>query len=462
MSRRKALALFAIAVLPACTFDPLLASRGTDASIVEPQPDATITPQPDATIAPQPDASEAPDATDAGTAPDADDAGLGEPDATEVIDTGIPPDTGVPPDAGGLNPPIPHLASSEQTTGTADVVLAQGFINTDNLTIPEAVASGASFLLVPQSPGGPMLAVLRVRTFTVPSGVLVRVVGEYPLLVAASDEVIINGVFDASARDEDRGAGGSRGAQGDGRGGDGATTPNFQDFGDSGGGGGGFGTSGAPGGFAENGAIPGGGSGNTFGDDRLTVLVGGSGGGRGGNGDCMTADPGAGGGAVQLYSSTRIEIGANGFILASGGGGGGGQECMTSNAGAGSGGGSGGAIYLIAPQITHAGTLAANGGGGGGGGSSEQRGDGGDGADGSRNNIPAPGGNAGGFYGRSGGSGATRTTPAIEGTGMTGTGPSGGNGGAGGGGLGRIVLITAPSGLTNTGAATPEPFEDTY
>ncbi len=75
---------------------------------------------------------------------------------------------------------------------------------------------------------------------------------------------------------------------------------------------------------------------------------------------------GSGGGAIQIVSTTRIEITDVGVIDA---GGGGGMATPRSNGMPGTGGGGGGAILLEAPSITLRGAavgLAAKGGGGGG------------------------------------------------------------------------------------------------
>ena len=103
-----------------------------------------------------------------------------------------------------------------------------------------------------------------------------------------------------------------------------------------------------------NGAHGGGFSGNSF----LVPLVGGSGGGgqRAGCGFCTTDGGGAGGGAILVASSTSITV--SGSILASGGGPGnpdsvnqpqGNSFCA--------GGGSGGAVRLVAPVLKGSGTI---------------------------------------------------------------------------------------------------------
>lgn len=437
MACRGVIASSALALLSACTFTPLLPALGGDTGFRDDF-----------------DATNANDAggEDAGANEDADPSDRSNLEDA-AGDAGIA-DDGVDVDAGGPFAPIPHLAEGEQIFGTGDLDLAAGFINTDTLTVPATSLGTSTFDAVAQSPSGPELAVLRVGTLKIPGGKLVRVAGERPLVIVAAGAVMIDGMLDASARLDQYGAGGSGERAGDGRGGDGNT---LSPFADSGGGGASYGGLGAGGGFAENMIVAGGVPGVTFGDAMLTILIGGSGGGRGQSGDCMPALGGGGGGAIEIYSAVSIRIKHDGYVAAGGGGARGGVECNTSNAGAGSGGGSGGAIYLIAPLIDNDGAIAANGGGGSGGGSSGSgmNGSGDPGANGGHTTTAAAGGLGGGPSGEIGGAGATRIASAVEGAGFTGSGNEGGNGGGGGGGVGRIVIVTAPLGYTNTGTVTP-------
>jgi hypothetical protein len=115
-----------------------------------------------------------------------------------------------------------------------------------------------------------------------------------------------------------------------------------------GGGGGGYGTPGAQGGnifLVANGGA----GGPVGGTATLTPLRGGC---RGGNSAGFASAPGDGGGAIQITSATRIDVG--GKIGTPGLGG---QVCA--------GGGAGGGILLEAPVVTLAGGLYANGGAGG-------------------------------------------------------------------------------------------------
>lgn len=159
---------------------------------------------------------------------------------------------------------------------------------------------------------------------------------------------------------------------------------------------------------------------------------------------------GAGGGAIELYARTRIEI--SGAVNAGGGGGLGGQQCnQPYNWLAGHGGGAGGAIVLQAPTIENTGRLSANGGGGGAGAGSV--GNGGAGEDGALGTTPAKGGATSGMYSAAGGDGAAGGTAARPGA----PGPESGNAGGGGGGLGQIRLLyqaTVSAGVTSPTAIT--------
>ena len=181
----------------------------------------------------------------------------------------------------------------------------------------------------------------------------------------------------------------------------------------------------------------------TYGDDTLIPLYGGTAGQSGG----YMGNDGGGGGAVQITAGVSIEI--SGSIFAGGGGGKGGVFNWGSSGGGG--GGSGGAILLEAPSITMTGTLNANGGGGGGGGGESHYGTDGEDA----NDELASGGygdDGGGCalqghtVGGDGGNGATSSAGAGTGqrsdyiSGCLGVAFVGGGGG--GGGFGRIRINT--------------------
>lgn len=373
------------------------------------------------------------------------------PDAAEEADAAPEPDASER-DA-GVPVAIPHLSDGEQLFGDGDLVFDEnGFLNTTELTLPNAtLPPGASFLAVSQA-NGPELAVLRVGTLTVNG--YVRVAGTRPLVIVARGRVVINNGLDGSARESAPGGGGSLSSDGAGRGGDANGTTES----DSGGGGAGFGTAGAEGGATNNGNEPGGDPGASFGAPALPILVGGSGGGRGSGGACNRADGGGGGGAIQIYSLEEILIASTGKIGANGGGGRGGIDCGEQmNSGGGSGGGSGGAVHLVAPRIVLDGWIAANGGAGGGGATSGA-GSGQVGKNGPFSLVAPLGGMPAGGSGRRGGNGATRSIAPEEGEDH----PNSGNGGGGGGGLGRVLIVTAPGGLSGTGTTSPAAMQTTY
>jgi hypothetical protein len=336
---------------------------------------------------------------------------------------------------------IIHVPNDQEAIGTGDLSITTAItIDTGTLDPGIALPGGVTFAAVLQDPGGPELAVLRVRNFSVTGGGSIRGIGTRPLVVIA-ESISLEGVIDVGSRHEASGAGG----QAEAGTGIGSAGNHLQTYSDSGAGGGSHGGSGARGGHArcQTECIPdrllsGGNAGSTY-NEGLATLGGGSSGGRSWFTSqptaCERKAPGAGGGAIQLYARTTISIGATGGITAGGGGGRGGDQCNSPfNFLAGHGGGSGGAIYLQSPTVTNAGVLAANGGGGGAGGGNS--GDGGDGNDGALGTGGATGGPAAGAYSARGGNGAAGATAAEVGS----EGPDQGNAGGGGGGVGQIVI----------------------
>jgi hypothetical protein len=186
-----------------------------------------------------------------------------------------------------------------------------------------------------------------------------------------------------------------------------------------GGGGGGYGSGGGsgPNGNGQGGA--------PFGDDVISVLVGGGGGGAGGaGGGGMTGLGGGGGGALQIVSNSQIVIMTNSGSAGINAGGCGGLSGSGGNDGGG-GGGAGGTILLEAPLIHVNGIVAANGGGGGGGAAGTTL----PGDSGLWSRTPAAG-HSGGANGGSGGAGSA--LGGFDGS------NSGSKGGGGGGAVGRI------------------------
>jgi hypothetical protein len=364
------------------------------------------------------------------------------------------------PDAPSIDAPpppsVPHLPPGASNCGTGDLALGTSTIDTTNLTAG-TLPAGVTFDATAQSAGGAQVAVLHVRGFSVTGGV-VKVTGSRPLVIVACGDVTISGTLDASAAGATPGAGGAASNMGTGAG---AAGQHVGMSTDSGGGGAGFATAGGAGGDASGElqlVARGGAAGSPYGDTAQATLEGGSGGGRGSPGDaqCPTQPGGAGGGAIQIYSTSSIHV--TGGINVGGGGGAAGLPCGGMFSGAGSGGGSGGALYLQAPSVTIDGTLAANGGSGGGAGSGG--GSGQPGHNGALDNQPAPGGAGGGPAGGRGGNGAAATT-APE-TAPNSDFMSGSNSGGGGGAVGRIRILTQAGNYNDNGTISPPPDVGTY
>lgn len=201
-------------------------------------------------------------------------------------------------------------------------------------------------------------------------------------------------------------------------------------------GGAGFGTAGAAGGAA-NGNV-GGSPGTVTGADTLVPLRGGCAGGFvTGSGSIA----GAGGGALQVSSRTKITVTVAGVVDA---GGGGGAFFLV-----GGGGGSGGGILLEAPVVAVGGTLAANGGGGACGATAGE-----DGRTtpraGSTSGLAALGGVCSDASQGNGGNGGTKDAGPRTGASVSNAGTS--IGGGGGGSAGRIRVNTRTGTFTQTGA----------
>lgn len=279
--------------------------------------------------------------------------------------------------------------------------------------------------------GAPMIRVLIVHSLTAKQ---VSVTGQNALAVVSDGDIDIQGTFDASAKSFAHGAGAF--IDGGCAGGRGQSLKGAQ----GGSGGGGFGLPGGSGGAGagDENTATGGMPGAATGNESLVPLRGGCDGGITGG----TVEAGAGGGAVQLVSQTRIAV--SGTLTVNGGGGNGWET----------GGGSGGGIVLEAATVEVTGTIVANGGGGGGSAYSAA-------ADGRLDAQPASGGAgfANGFVvgGHGGGGGAT-TSGAGNGEQTAGVNKTVVSGGGGGGGVGRIRINTAPDGLHATMATfSPNP-----
>lgn len=299
--------------------------------------------------------------------------------------------------------------------------------------------------------------------FEIGAGITFRAVGELPLRIVSTSDIVIAGALDVSSRWDDSGYAIGAGASLDPAR---CTTPaepgqTCVQHGGSGGGGGGFGAMGGTGGEG----------GNTRDCDPGDPVVDGLPGGDGGavvtlpppfqagcagasgaptNNAASRAGIGApGGGAVHLMARDTISVGATAVVNA---GGAGGRPGTNERAGAG-GGGSGGLIVLEAQTVAimAGGTLAANGGGGGGG-----CGDAGDagtaGSDAEPTVVAASGGEGGGTKGGAGGLGGVAGSV----RGGNGLGPE--RGGGGGGGAAGAIRLLAPATMTVGAVITPAPL----
>ncbi len=276
-----------------------------------------------------------------------------------------------------------------------------------------------------------------VGQLTVAPGVTLRATGSRALLIAAYDQIVVEGTIDVSSLSRfERGAGTrpeSCDSHAPGVGGTGTD--------DGGGGGAGYQGAGGRGGDGEPAGTPGlgGRAGKAVG--LPSTVRGGCDGARAGG---FGGRGGAGGGAVLLAARCSIQV--DGVIHA---GGGGGAEGIGDRAGGG--GGSGGWIGLDAPvvTVTSGAVLAANGGGGGGGGVNSSSGTAGENASASataaNGGLPPSGGGSGGV----GGAGVVPTG------GAGGTGADGGGGG--GGGVGFVFVRGTSVGISASSVVSPAP-----
>lgn len=308
----------------------------------------------------------------------------------------------------------------------------------------------------------PQYCVRAARTLTVEA---LDVTGSRPLVLIASESLVVNGLLDASSKVTGRVGPGAMNATC----GTFTTAPSFVVAGGGNGGGAGGGAGGSL-------LQSGGGGGNNVGGAVAgqpvlaptgPVFRAGCPGQRGGH---RTANAGAvgglGGGAVYLVAGTRIEVTATGAISASGAAGSPGL-CPTSgtficavntdaavlaaaDAYGGAGGGSGGAITLDAPSIVNASRVYADGAGGGEGASRSQAGLAGKESTGTYTGLfanGAPGGTGGNGNGGDGGNGSflTMRTGVDASPGISAH-PGGGGGGGGGAGVIRVHGTASGSG----------------
>lgn len=209
----------------------------------------------------------------------------------------------------------------------------------------------------------PADGVLNYTTITIPSGVTVtfqRNAANTPVTMLAQGNISIAGTIRVNGDDAVVGGTsgswgvtpGSQGGPGGYNGGNGGIRGTYPSNGTAGQGPGGGGPGLLPAIFTQDGSY---GAHSSF--VNLIPLYGGSGGGGGVATTTQNGPAGAGGGgAIVLASTTQITIQATGSVTANGGVGS--TPCAWTGAGA----GSGGAIRLVAPQVTQQGTVQAKGG----------------------------------------------------------------------------------------------------
>jgi hypothetical protein len=283
------------------------------------------------------------------------------------------------------------------------------------------------------------LCVIEATDITIEIGGKVTGHGSRPLVLLATNAIVVRGTIDVASRTTASvvGAGADAGCA--------TGTPP----GACGGGyGGSFGTRGGDGGRGQNGSC--GMTASMAPPAVVATTVRGGCAGSAGSGPTPPAG-GHGGGAVYLVAGSSIML-VGATIDASGGGGIGGLTATGGDGGGG--GGAGGLVALDAPTVTldATTTIYANGGGGGGGAGTQT--DGNPGGDPMQFNAPAQGGfggaGCGTCMGGQGGNGAA-------GGSSVGTGSSLKNsGGGGGGGLGALRVFSAHATIDAT-ALSPSP-----
>jgi len=259
---------------------------------------------------------------------------------------------------------------------------------------------------------------------------LLEVSGPRPLVLVATDTLIVSDMIDAASH-----VGGNVGPASPDSSCDNGTAPQTSTNGGGGGAGGSFVTAGGNGGNGNNNGTNGGVAGAVA--STPPILRAGCRGQIGGTGG--TGGPaGEGGGVVYLLAGTKIDLRA-GKINVSGAGG-----SLAGNRGGGGGGGSGGMMVVTAPMIlSDSGTrLVANGGGGSSGANGSAIG--GD-PNPANPTTAATGGSASGGCGseNGGGTGFAGASMATNGGSVTGSTCGGGGGGGGAGYIQTSVMLSA-------------------
>ncbi len=308
--------------------------------------------------------------------------------------------------------------------------------NSGALTDPQFNVVFPPSVLMTQPGGGPEVRIVSVNRFTTATGSVLRVVGQRPLIIAAWQDVGVDGLIDVGTKTGIAGAGAnpsecSLHAP---------TSGESDKAGSGGGGGGGFGDDGGDGGDGDGGDAVAGAKGSKI--SRPSFVRGGCNGGDGGKSGATGPPGGIGGGALHIASQTQVRVG--GSMSAAGGGGGLGSAGRSG----GGGGGSGGFLGLegTSVQIDPSGILAANGGGGGGGCDNNEADPG---EDGLLSSAAAQGGDKEGMGTAGGNGGALMSTPGEPASG------SNRGGGGGGGGVGFIVVHTDSTNIDNAAVISP-------
>lgn len=344
----------------------------------------------------------------------------------------------------GLGPQLDDAANAPVVSldPGATINTSDGTITGTTVAIPTSVVTSNPVDIL----------VVKVKSLTAQD---IRVTGSRALAIVSDGDVVLSGILDASADHQHAGPGApvdDPTCQGK----DGSKTSDNTAIG--GGGGAGFGTAGGAGGSGSA-LAPGGSGGAATGSATVSPLRGGCHGGwYGGSSGPPSlvetdASPGAGGGAVQIVSRTKIEFTAGAGIAVNGGSAKADTsilvvQCVLGRAcGPGAGAGSGGGILLEAPVVAMAASsaLVANGGAG-------HCGTKGKAASPTIDDTPAPGTSCGGF---SGGSGAAGSSSAVAGT--TASSMMTGTGAGGGGGAGRIRVNLAPGASFDPAGAVVSP-----
>jgi|GEM_PF-1329241 len=441
------------------------------------------------------------------------------PDMSGTADGGIADLSTTPPAAVAI---VPSHVSASRYDATAKPLSGVIAINTDNLSVNIGGydVDGGVLITNPHYDGGVSVnadggfsgtplngitfvvdngyAVLSVGAWTVDKEIFVT--GARPLIVVASGPVEVNRPIHVEANISVPGPGGGGPGSGNGAGSQTVITGSVA----AGGGGAGFSTKGGNGGSvcqtsatttpynctttvpppgeAATGSTAGGGVAGAVNGATIASLTGGSGGGNGQDTSSYdycgypvntSASGGAGGGAFQISSGSRIRIARDGVINA--GGGGAGQRHRTNSSfpcfppypyalcgGGQPGAGSGGTIFLEAREIVVEGVVASNGGSGAGPANFRACGSSGGSAPGGRNAGIGPYATPGviGGLGLAGGSGGAKGIAPTDGA------PTGSNSGytaGGGGGAAGRIWFRLPAGKTAdvTGNVSPDPSIDT-